>query len=363
MAGSRLSTEWSPLSFSELDGWAADDQLSALSCFRISARAYADGVHENRRAIAPSPELLEVASKALELDPASLTLDTAKRFFEAHFQPMNRTGNLGFVTAYFEPEVDASRQRSDEFPYPLYGKPSDLVRITEENRPPGLSTDLEYARITENGLVEFYDRGAIDEGALKDRNLEIVWLKSAIEAFYIHIQGSARLVFADGSTSRVSYAGKTGHPYTSIGKVLVSRGVMTVEDANMTNMRAWLEADLDRAMEVLHQNRSYIFFAEVEVDYPEFGPVAAAGVQLTPGRSLAVDRNIHAYGTPIWISTTKPIPSDTKPFRRLMVAQDTGSAIVGPQRGDIFIGSGDEAGMIAGSVRHDTDFVVLEPKV
>ena len=308
--------QWTPLEYSGLGGWEEDDHLAALSCFRVSARAFAERIHESRGAVTPSPALLRAASKALEYDPATLTATTARRFFEDHFQPKTLQDRTGFVTAYFEPEVMASRSRSDDFPYPLYRRPDDLVKVTDDSRPFSFPEDLEYARQTEDGPVEYHDRSAIDGGALEGKGLELFWLKSAIEAFYIHVQGSARLVFGDGTTARVSYAGKTGHPYSSIGKVLVSRGVMPVEKANMTNIRAWLEADIDRAMEVLHQNRSYIFFTEVKVENPEFGPVAAAGVQLTPGRSLAVDRTVHPYGTPIWISTKDPLPSDTNPLRR-----------------------------------------------
>lgn len=344
-----------------LKGWDNDDHLAALSCFRVSARAYAEGVPSSRQGATPSAELLRVCEQALQLNPANLGEKDAKAFFETHFQPMAYAAEKGFVTAYFEPEVGAARRKSKSFTYPIYARPPDLVKITDQNKPGGWPVHLEYARIADSGLVEYFDRQQIDTGALEGKGLELFWVKSVIEAFYIHVQGSARLLLDDGTTARISYAGKTGHPYTSIGKLLVKRGVMTVEKANMENIRAWLEADIDRASEVLHANRSYIFFAEVEGHNPEFGPVAAAGVQLTPGRSLAVDRNEHAYGTPVWLTTDEPLPSSSKPFNRLMIAQDTGSAIVGPQRGDIFIGSGAEAGMIAGSVRHSTGFVVFKP--
>ena len=314
----------------------------------------------SRRGVEPSPDLLKIAEKSLLL--RSLDNHTAKTFFEDHFQPVEWKGGDGFVTAYFEPEVPASRIKTDEFSYPLLRRPADLVKLDDQNRPRGFPASLEYARKTDSGLIEYYDRRQIDQGALASQDLELFWLKSAVEAFYIHIQGSARLLLSDGTSARVSFAGKTGHPYTSIGKLLVKRGVMTVESANMVNIRAWLEADEERALALLHQNRSYIFFTEVTGHQPEFGPIAAAGVQLTPGRSLAVDKAQHPYGTPVWIGTNTPLPSSSEPFRRLMIAQDTGSAIVGPVRGDLFIGSGNEAGLVAGSVRHDTKFVVLRPK-
>ena len=354
--------DWSKLSFDAIPGWYEDDHEAALSCFRMSARALVEDVRASRVAVAPSEKLVEIANKAMSLDPATIGKDEARKFFENNFQPfVYKQEDKGFVTAYFEPEVPASRVETEEFSYPLYKRPADLVKLNDDNRPSGFPSELEYARKTNEGLVEYFDRGQIDQGALENQGLELFWLKSAVEGFYIHVQGSARLLFEDGSSARVSYAGKTGHPYTSIGKLLVKRGVMPLEKANMVNIRAWLEADQRRGINLLHENRSFIFFSELEGHDPDFGPIAAAGVQLTPGRSLAVDRNIHPYGTPVWVATEEPLPDQTNAFRRLMIAQDTGSAIVGPVRGDLFLGSGKEAGILAGSVRHSADFFVLQP--
>ena len=353
---------WEPLSYEELAGWRDDDHVAALSCFRMSARAYVERSFVSRVAIGPSEKLLEVLKSALNLDMKRLTLAEARLFFERNFQPKaHSTQKDGFVTAYFEPTVEASRVKTEVFSYPIYRKPDDLVRLDDTAPyPEGLAPGLQYARKTTNGLTEYFDRKQIDHGALADQGLELFWVKSVVEAFYIHVQGSARLLLNDGSSARISFAGKSGHPYTSIGKLLVERGVFTPQTANMDNLRNWLEQDNARALEVLHHNRSYIFFAEIKGHHPDFGPIAAAGVQLTPGRSLAIDKSVHSYGTPIWIDTKQAMPHSDKPFTRLMIAQDTGSAIVGPQRGDIFIGSGPEAGMIAGSVRHETKFVMFE---
>ncbi|MGI9351600.1 MAG: murein transglycosylase A [Rhizobiaceae bacterium] len=354
---------WKPTSFDTLQGWADDDHLAALSCFRMSAKAFQKSAFVSRDAVNPSAELLKIAEISLSFEPDKVGATEAREFFESYFQPTMLERKTGFVTAYFEPEVEASRTRTEEFSYPLYRRPNDLVKLDSLDRPPGISNTLEYARKTKNGLVEYYDRKEIDLGALKNRGLELFWLRSPVDGFYIHVQGSARLQLQDGTVSRVSYAGKTGHPYTSIGKKLVERDIMTPEQANMINIRAWLAEDDNRALELLHQNRSFIFFTELEGHEPDFGPIAAAGVQLTPGRSIAVDKTEHAYGTPVWIQTDTPLPGDTDPFRRLMIAQDTGSAIVGPKRGDIFIGSGSEAGLIAGSVRHEAEFAVLIPRI
>jgi len=352
---------WREISFFDIEGWEADDHIAALSCLRMSAKALAEKSFVSRIGVPPSEALLKVAEKALALDMNNISSLKARKFFETNFTPYNHKDNNGFVTAYFEPEVAASRVKSDKFPYPLLARPHDLLRLNDENRPKDFDPDLQYARETEDGLVEFYDRPQIDKGALADRGLELFWLKSDVEGFYIHVQGSARLLLDDGTSARVSFAGKSGHVYSSIGKIMVKRGIIALEDANMVNIRNWLEADPERGTAMLHENRSFIFFAELKGHDPDFGPIAAAGVQLTPGRSLAVDKSEHAYGTPVWLSTHKPLPSDTKPYQRLMIAQDTGSAIVGSQRGDIFIGSGKEAGILAGSVRHDTDFITLEP--
>ncbi len=357
-----MAQDWRKVSFDDLKGWQQDDHIAALSCFRMSAKAFEKRSFVSRIAVNPSKELLAVAKLALELDIDKLGKESARQFFEKHFEPHTYKKESGFVTAYFEPEVEASRKQTEEFSYPLYRRPHDLVKINPDNRPANLDPSLEWAKQTDKGLVEFFDRGQIDSGALQERGLELFWLKSVVEGFYIHIQGSARLLFNDGTSARVSYAGKTGHPYTSIGKLLVKREIMPLEQANMVNIRAWLEADLERGQKLLHENRSFIFFTELEGHDPDFGPIAAAGVQLTAGRSLAVDKSVHAYGTPVWLSTHKPLPNQSKLYQRLMIAQDTGSAIVGKQRGDIFIGSGKEAGTLAGSVRHDTDFIVLYPK-
>lgn len=353
---------WKKISFDNIEGWLDDDHIAALACFRMSAKAFAKRSFISRVAVNPSKELLEVAKLALDLDLTSLNEDKARQFFEKYFQPLKYKKDKGFVTAYFEPEVQASRVQTEEFSYPLYRRPHDLVRLDPDNKPKNLDQSLEWAQETKDGFVEFFDRAQIDKGALQERGLELFWLKSVVEGFYIHIQGSARLLFSDGTSSRVSYAGKTGHPYTSIGKLLVQRQIMPLENANMVNIRAWLEEDLERGIEIIHNNRSFIFFTELEGHNPDFGPIAAAGVQLTAGRSLAVDKSVHAYGTPVWLSTHKPLPKQSKNYQRLMIAQDTGSAIVGEQRGDIFIGSGMEAGILAGSVRHDTDFIILHPK-
>lgn len=222
---------------------------------------------------------------------------------------------------------------------------------------------MTYASMASGTPKPFFTRREIDNGALAGRGLELVYLESPIDAFFAHVQGSARIRLAEGGVMRVGFAAKNGHPYTAIGKVLVDAGEIALKDVSMQTIRAWLSANPDRADQVMWQNDSYIFFREVtEVD-EDLGPVGAAQVPLTPGRSLAVDKAIHAYGLPVWVETTAPSgPNGARePFRRLMVTQDTGSAIIGAVRGDVFWGSGDRAGEIAGLMKDPGRMYVLVP--
>jgi membrane-bound lytic murein transglycosylase A len=182
-----------------------------------------------------------------------------------------------------------------------------------------------------------------------------------VDAFFIHIQGSARLALPDGRRMRVTYAAKTGHPFTAIGRILVEAGELSLAEATMDGIRGWLAERPERVRALLDRNRSFIFFREAAVEDERLGPVAAAKVPLTPMASIAVDRELHTFGTPFFIDAPTLGEIGGEPFRRLLVAQDTGSAIVGPARADIFVGSGASAGSVAGRVRHPGDFFALLP--
>ncbi len=358
----RILINWQPVEFDTLPGWQQDDHNAAFSCFQMSARALADISKQTRPGLNPPQELLEVGDKALKLNSDTLGRSGAREFFEKYFLPHSISSSNGFVTGYYEPELEASRNQSDEYFVPVYGRPKDLVAVTTETENTDLPHEYDFGRLADGRIIEYFDREQIENGALDCRQLAHFWLKSSVDAFFMHIQGSARLVLSDGKTARVSYAGKSGHPYTSIGKLLVDRGELTLADADMQGIREWLENNPERGRSLMKENRSFIFFEEVSHFEPELGPVAAAGVPLTAGRSIAVDKGIHAYGLPIWISTEIPLPQSSNKFARLMIAQDTGSAIVGPKRGDLFIGSGTEAGSIAGTIRHKAGFFVFKPR-
>ncbi len=215
-------------------------------------------------------------------------------------------------------------------------------------------------RKTDDGLVPFYTREEIDKGALAGRNLELVYL-DPVELFFMQVQGSGRVRLPDGTHVRLGYATKNGHPYTSIGKKLVDLGEGKPKSMSMQGIKAWLHADPERGKKLMWENKSYVFFRLLDEKEGEDGPIGAQSVSLTPERSLAVDPSFHALGLPIFVEAPELTKPDGTPFRRLMIAQDVGSAIKGPERGDIFWGSGDGAGAIAGTTLAPAHFIVLKP--
>ena len=270
----------------------------------------------------------------------------------------------GFLTGYFEPIVAGSRFPNPEFHIPLYRRPRDLVAAGHK---PGSDTfpnkGARIGRRNENNqLVPYHDRGAIEAGALDGQKLEICWLKDPFDLLTIQIEGSARVILEDGTPLRINYNLHNGYSYSAVGRVLIERNFIPREEMSMQRIREWMASHPDEAPKVRAANRSYVFFRITGLSN-EGEPVGAQGVPLTPGRSIAVDR-VHAYGTPFFIEANLPIESErpVSPFRRLMIAQDTGSAIVGPARADLYWGAGDDAGRIAGRIRHRGRFVMLLPR-
>ncbi|PVB62109.1 transglycosylase [Labrenzia sp. 011] len=357
--GPQLPDHFEKVSYTDLAGWQQDDHPAALTSFlRFCDPAVT--VPEGPDILRPSAEeMTRICVAARAANDGSAT--AARLFFESRFTPFRLT-EPGFVTGYYEPEVAASRTRTGTFSVPLHRKPSGLEAVTGESRPENWPAHLSHGRRTGDTLSELPDRGAIMDGALDDEQLELAWLADPVDAFFIHVQGSARLRLTDGSVMRVGYAGKTGHPYTGIGRLLVKRGEGTPEDFTMAGLRAWLAEHPDRRDDLFRENRSYIFFREVTETGPQEGPVGAAGLPLTPGRSLAIDPAHLPYGALVFVASGFEDPDRTgTKFARLVVADDTGSAIRGRARGDIFTGSGDAAGKVAGAIRHRASFTVLVP--
>jgi len=293
--------------------------------------------------------------------------DTARAFFERNFQPVRiaRLGEVdGLLTGYFEPVVAGSRFPSPEFHVPVYRRPRDLVATGYS--PASIAFPNKGARIgrrtANNEIVPYYDRGAIEAGALDGQKLEICWLKDPFDLLTMQIEGSARVILEDGTPLRISYDSHNGYRYGSIERVLVERNLIPRQEMSVQRIRDWMAAHPDEAAKVRAANRSYVFFHVTGLSN-EGEPVGAQGVPLTPGRSIAVDR-VHEYGTPFFIEANLPIESgkSASRFGRLMIAQDTGSALVGPARADLYWGAGDDAGRIAGRIRHPGRFAMLVPR-
>jgi membrane-bound lytic murein transglycosylase A len=251
--------------------------------------------------------------------------------------------NAGFLTGYYEPIVEGSSLRTRNFTAPLLRRPDNL-----NSRPP------------------YPDRAAIEAGAIERHTAPIVWLRDRVEVFLVQVQGSARVRLEDGSLLRLVYAGRNGHPYTSIGRILIDSGEIAEADMSLATLKQWIRAHGqnpgDAGAMLMHRNKSYVFFSLHQECEPASGPIGGQGISLTALRSIAVDPAIWTYGLPFWIAADLPWRgSCPSPFRRLMIAQDAGSAITGPARADIFFGSGDDAGARAGDIRHAGDVVVLLP--
>ena len=268
---------------------------------------------------------------------------------------------IGLFTGYFEPLLHGSRRRSERYSVPLYTQPSDLVSVDLGRFRDDLRGRRVAGRVRGRSLEPYDDREAIASGSLAGHGLELVWVDDAVDAFFLHIQGSGRVELDDGAMFRVGYASQNGHPYHAIGRTLVDWGELTLDEVSLQSIDAWLRANPDRAGEVMATNDSYVFFRQIRGE----GPVGAQGVALTPERSLAVDRQHVPLGVPVWLDAMTPAAGPEAPDERrqwLLVAQDTGGAIRGAVRGDVFWGAGERARSIAGRMAHRGRYWVLTPR-
>ncbi len=332
--------------FTNLDGWAADDHAAAFMAFRRSCE------HELGQGAEPRPGLKEAESAHGAVCRAALEMakgktkrpdrKTARLFFEQHFTPFQvRDGKkpAGLFTGYYEPVFRGSKNGSLFYPTPVRAAPPESEK---------------------GGRLP--SRAEIENGALDGKARPLVWLADPVDAFFLHIQGSGRIELDDGSQVRLAFAGRNGHPYSSIGKAMLKRGILKKNELSMDNVQGWLRRNPAKARSLMQENASYIFFRQLDLD-PALGPIGGQGVPLTALRSLAIDRRYHAYGLPMWLETELPgEQGERKPFHHLMIAQDTGAAITGPVRGDIFFGTGPEAGAAAGRVKVSGKLFVLRPK-
>ena len=376
-------------SFADFKGWASDDVYDALeafvrSCGALLARADDEPANmiENLGVATILPTFsgtvgdwrascLAAVAQRDRLANAPDRSDQARAFFEERFAPfrvLNRyDGDAGssfqrdgLFTGYYEPIYSAARQPDDTFSAPVYARPADLVEIDlglfrEDLKGRRLAGRIDGAR-----LVPYADHQAINSGAVDGRAAVLAYMDPN-DLLFLQIQGSGQLRFPDGGALRVGYAAQNGHEYTAVGRVLVDQGAMPLADVTMQSIRAWLDdAPAGMARSVREANRSYVFFREIDAP-ADLGPLGAQGLPLTAERSLAVDRRYHMLGAPVWIDL-EPVEAGAAPIRRLVIAQDTGGAIKGPVRGDLFWGAGPEAGRMAGVMKSRGEMYVLLPR-
>ena len=345
--------------FAALPGWAEDDQRAAYETFRDSCTAL-----QRRDRSAPWTIGTISGTNADWIDLCRLpapgpSAAEARAFFEQNFVPLaisDREKDTGLFTGYFEPELKGARARTGRFATPLYRRPPDLVTADLGAFRDEFKGKSVTGRIEGNRFVPYPARAIIEQGALAGKKLEILWVDDPIEAFFLHIQGSGRVVLENGELVRVGYDAQNGQIYRAIGRDLVERGAMSADQVTLDSIVAWLRANPGEAQALMNKNPSYVFFREIQGR----GPLGAQGVPLTPGRSLAVDRKFHMLGAPVWLETTHPRTG--APLQRLMVMQDTGGAIVGVVRGDFFWGPGPEARANAGPMKQQGRMYVLVPR-
>lgn len=306
------------LDFASLPDWAKDDHLAALHSFQRTCD------------LMDQPDWVPICRVAARVAANQVA---ARGFFELLFRPVLIGTPPALFTGYYEPVLQGSSIRTARFAYPIYRRPPEL-----------------------RDGVTWYDRATIERGILAGRGLEIAWLDDPVEVFFLHIQGSGRIHMTDGSVIRVGYAGRNGYAYRSIGSMLVQRGAMSQDQLSAQSIRVWVRANPSAGADLLNENPSYIFFRKLPDLTEDQGPIGAMGRSITPLRSVAVDPAHVPLGTPVWVEK-----AGADPMHQLMVAQDTGGAIKGAQRADIFYGTGHAAGLAAGAIKDAGRLILLLP--
>ena len=351
------------VTFPTVPGWKEDDHSAALPPFLRSCKKIVNlapqkplgesnlmGTINDWRSICRDGELVRPGNKV-----------DAQYFFESRFKAymaLSPKGNIGTFTGYYEPELRGAWKADTHFKVPIYARPKDIIVANLGKFDDRWKSEKIVGRLVEGEFSPYYDRAAIETGALRGRQLEILWVDDAVDAFFLHIQGSGRIKLPDGTYIRLGYDGRNGQRYTPVGRELVAAGVLRLKDVTMPSIRHWMMENPVAAQAVMRKNRSFIFFKVLKGS----GPIGAQGLELTPGRSLAIDRKFIPLGIPIWLNTTEPGTKPAKLLRRLVIAQDTGSAIKGPIRGDFFWGHGAAAGEKAGIMNQPGRYYLLLPR-
>ncbi len=358
IANAQSEARLRPIPFSELPGWPEDDLRGfsaalTTNCSAMRARTAAWG---------------RLCRDADQINVADIV--TLRQFIESQFLPHElsdaKGSRSGLITGYYEPLLKGSRARVGPYQIPLYRTPKDLINVDLSAIYPEIKSLRLRGRLEGNRVVPYPTRAEIERKGLLAGD-ELLWVDDPVEAFFLQVQGSGRVQLPTGETIRVGYAEQNGYPYRSIGRYLIDKGELKPNDASMQSIKAWVAANPHRRDEVLHQNPSVVFFREITALPNAQGPLGSMGLPLTAGRSLAVDPRFVTPGSLIYLSTRVPKPGAPPKdpglsFQRLMIAQDTGSAVLGAHRGDIFFGTGNEAGEIAGRMRADGRMFVLLPK-
>ena len=353
------------VTFDDLPGWYDDDQSQAFSAFQISCDriiSYEDNIKFNDFGLAQ--DWKTVCRAALELSANDRI--TARQFFEDNFNPLSFKGlESGLFTGYYAPVYKGSRIKNDQYSAPLYTIPKDLQAINLGDFDQSLSGRSIIGEVVDDKFIPYKERKQIDLGALDNQDLELVWLEKLEQTFFLQIQGSGFIQLEDGDLMHLGYAQKNGRPYRAIGQYLIESGDIKPQDMSLQAILTWMEENPEKSSELMWKNPSYVFFKEQSSDKP----IGSLGIGLTPGRSLAVDRDFIPLGMPLWLETYEndgQFQENIKPsthLKRLVIAQDTGGAIKGKIRGDVYWGIGEEAELKAGPMKDRGRYYMLVPKI
>jgi len=361
-AAPSLPASYRQVAFSALPGWTDDRIEDVWPAFLVGCTALVKPAAAQRALFA------RPCANANAIDPRDAT--AIRAFFESHFSPYEVVAadgrTLGMVTGYYEPLLAGSRAQTPRFGVPLYAAPDDLLTVDLTALYPELKDKRLRGRVDGRKVVPYWTRAEIESGKAPLAGKVLVYVEDPVEAFFLEIQGSGRVMLADGSVIRVGYADQNGHPYRSIGRVLIDRGEITLERASMQGIREWGRRHPEQLPALLDENPSYVFFREVPAPTPGTleaaidGPFGTLGVPLLAGRAIAVDTRSIPLGAPVFLATTFPL--STRPLDRLVMAQDTGGAIRGAVRADFFWGFGDTAAREAGRMKQEGRMWLLWPK-
>lgn len=346
-----FSRTFLPATWADLPGWQEDDVAAAWPAFLQSCRGIASKSNG-----ADWKRVCDLA-RAIDSKPAF----SPRRFFEQHLKPYSiangEGATTGLITGYYEPLLRGSRTKSRGYEQPVRGVPDDLLTVDLSSVFPELKDKRVRGRLEGNKVVPYWSRAEIATRGERQSGKTLLFVDDAIELFFLQIQGSGRVQLTDGSTIRLNYADQNGHPYQSIGRILVERGELKLEDASMQGIQAWARANPKRLDNLLNANPSYVFFREMPDS--KDGPIGALGVPLTAERSIAIDPRSVPLGSPVFLATTRP--NSAQPMNRLVMAQDTGGAIKGTVRADFFWGFGKDAGEQAGRMKQPLQMWILLP--